>query len=110
VVAIALQMLLAAVAAAAPGASSVEAVFGASCATAKDADQTPASPLSSHHEHGACCFLHAGGVAEPPRLADASALLSPPSAHDFAFGRVDSAARASAPELGSLSPRAPPGL
>ncbi|MGA8171823.1 MAG: hypothetical protein WB816_13455 [Methylocystis sp.] len=105
--ALALQMLFSGVALAGGVTADATAGFRLNCAQQTDTgpEGAPASPKA--HHHGACCILHSNvfhvlsdrEIASRVEWSDEASV--PPTLY-----RVE--ARRAAPELGPLSPRAPP--
>jgi len=102
-----MQMVFAGVALAGATPGGAAAGFSLSCAPQGDAGPqgVPVSPKS--HPHGACCILHASALFVPSvrdvpnSIARSEATKVPSPQYRIGALRV-------APELGPLSPRAPP--
>ena len=110
--ALGVQVLLAGMALAGAAASSGEAAFSQSCATATSgpaAGEDPLAPGSHCHEHGLCCILHSGLAAlrAPEGVGDR---LTPPVDFKLAASYENVAPARAPPELEPLAPRGPPAL
>ncbi len=91
-------------------ASSGEAAFSQSCATATSTPTTgqdPLAPAGRGHEHGLCCILHTGlaDLGVPTSVSDR---LAPPADLQLPANRENRIAARAPPELEPLAPRGPP--
>lgn len=104
-----LQIVVAGVASAAAD-DTAPGLFSIACApqTGGSTGDAPAAPIT--HRHGACCILHNGALADPSPGPVSILILAHPTLDcaPLLTVRIDAVIRA--PELYTLSPRAPPAI